>query len=78
MAIAFDDIFQNNIPIDVLKMDAPTGNFCDVRAVDGLFHATHSVESRFGEASCTVAVIILELGKRLQKCELQFVIRKLF
>lgn len=78
MAIAFDDIFQNDISVNVLKMDAPTRDFRDVRAIDGLFYSTYSVESRFGEASRAVAVIILKLGKRFQECELQFVIRKFF
>ena len=74
VATALNYVFQNDIPVDVLQVDSPAGNFIDVGPINRLFNAPNSVQSRLGKGSSPMTLVILKFCESLHKLNLQLIV----
>ena len=74
VATALNHVFQNDIPVDVLQVDSPAGNFIDIGPIDRLFNAPNSVQSRLGKGSSPMTLVILKFCESLHKLNLQLIV----
>lgn len=58
--LPFDNVFQMKLIAFVLNMKPPTGDFVDVRPIDGLFDACDFMQSRFGKRSRSMRFLIFQ------------------
>lgn len=77
VAIAFDDVFENDLAVDVLHMNPPSRDLRDVGSINRLLHAPHSVQSRLGELAMAMTLVVLKLCKRLEEFQFQLFVGKL-
>ena len=67
MSSALDEVFQVDLAIFILQVQAPARSSVDIRPIDWLPITDDSVQTRFGELARSVTLVVFKFGERVQE-----------